>query len=423
MKVLILTHGSRGDVQPFAALARALRAAGHHVVIGLPDSMTTLVETRGVDVVRFSDIAAKLVNYPEFQEMAESNFRGLRGKKTALALRPKYVGIIAEALDDLAKAGQQGAGADLVVHNVSLPGHEVAELLGVPALPVGLQPFWVPTRAFPEGRFPCRVPSLMNRATYIWARVMLAYYEGSSVRDWRNETLRLPYRWNHRNYLRGRGGPAVGMLHGFSRHVLPRQLDYPPWVHTTGFWTLPAGSGWSPPQSLSEFLSAGEPPVYIGFGSNIGPNAARTGVVVAEAVRRAKVRAVVATGWGAITAGARDDQLYYVDQVPHDWLLPQMAAVVHQCGGTISAAVVAGRPQVVCPFGFSDMPYYASRMHALGVAPPPLPQRSLTAADLGDAISRAVSDRDMAARAQELGRLSRAEGGAAAAVDVIETIT
>ncbi|GAB3007313.1 glycosyl transferase family 1 [Amycolatopsis acidiphila] len=385
--------------------------------------MASLVEPYGVDLIRYRDVASKLVNYPEFQEMADNNFRGLRGKKTAVQLRPKYNDVIAELLEDMAETAAQGADADLVVHNVALAGHEVAELLGIPAVPVGLQPFWVPTKAFPEPRFPFPLPPQLNKASYWWARFMLEYYEGSSVRKWRKETLRLPRRWQHRDYLRNPKGGPVTMLQGFTRYVLPEGTNYPGWVHTTGFWNLPTTSEWAPPQDLSDFLAAGEPPVYIGFGSNIGRNAARTGHIVAEAVRLAKVRAVVATGWGSIRPAAENEQVLYVDQVPHDWLLPKMAAVVHHCGGTISAAVVAGRPQVVCPFGFSDMPYYADRMHVLGVAPPPLPQRALTAENLSEALRQAVSSRSMATRAHELGRLTRAEGGAAAAVEILESLT
>ncbi len=212
------------------------------------------------------------------------------------------------------------------------------------------------------------------------------------------------------------------MLQAFTRHLLPPDPGYPPWVHTTGAWFLPAPPGWSPPPELSAFLRAGEPPVYVGFGSMVGTDPRGVGAAVVEATRRVGVRAVMVSGWGGVRVDDLPDHVLAVDGAPHDWLFPRTAAIVHHGGsGTTAAALAAGRPQVVCPF-VGDQQFWAARAHAVGVAPAPQPQHRLTASGLADAVRSAVHDPGTAARAERLGRLVRDEGGVSAAVRTLESV-
>ena len=112
--------------------------------------------------------------------------------------------------------------------------------------------------------------------------------------------------------------------------------------------------------------------------------------------------------------------MHVVGDVPHGWLFPQMAAVVHHGGaGTTAAGLRAGLPTVVCPF-FADQPLWGRRVHALGAGPPPIPARRLSAARLAQALTQAVRDPAMRQRAATLGERLRAEDGVGQAAEVIE---
>jgi sterol 3beta-glucosyltransferase len=114
------------------------------------------------------------------------------------------------------------------------------------------------------------------------------------------------------------------------------------------------------------------------------------------------------------------DSVFLLDEAPHDWLFPQMAAVVHHGGaGTTAAGLRAGKPTVICPF-FADQPFWGRRVAVLGAGPQPIPQRRLTAEALGAAIAAAVGERSMRERAQALGEAIRAEDGVGAAVRAVE---
>ncbi|MEU4250155.1 nucleotide disphospho-sugar-binding domain-containing protein [Amycolatopsis sp. NPDC026612] len=424
MKALLLTHGSRGDVQPFAALAAALTGAGHEVVLAVPASSAAVAEPFCTRVLPLDDGTNKLVGDEAAWEAVERNFRGLRGKRLGLRLLRQNRVAMRGVFGDLAALGRvlaEDDDIDVVVHQVNVPGHAIAELLGVPAVPVCLQPFWVPTPSFADPLFPYRLPAALNEASYRSTRTFVRALTGNAARFRRNG-LGLPRRRFAHDPLRRPDGTPAPVLQAFSRHVLPPWARYPEFVHTPGFFFLRSRLPWTPPAGLAAFLAAGEPPVYLGFGSMVGSDPDRTGQIAAAALRAAGVRAVVALGRGGIRPDGLGRDAYCLTQAPHDWLFPRTAAVVHHGGaGTTGAALAAGRPQVVCPFMF-DQPFFGRRLSALGVAPRPQPLRELTATGLAHAITHALTG-TAPARAKELGELIRAEDGTGHAVKVLEALT
>lgn len=418
MKALILTQGTRGDVQPFAALARALEGRGHEVILGAPSSSLALAGESGIKTLPFQDVTLELMADRRFRAAYESRFRGLRGRHVAVAA---VRSCRERVLTETAEAGELGA--DVIVHHTLLPGNEIAERLGVPSVPVCLLPVWVPTSAFPNPRLSIRPPAALNRASYAWTQLRWRTMVGG-IEHWRRQALGLPRRRGHRNMLRRPDGGPATVLQAFSARVLPAPLDYPGWVHTTGFWFLPSVHSWRPPEELARFLADGRPTVYIGFGSSAGADPGESGRLIADAVRRAGgVRAVVVGGWGGIAVDPADRDVLYLDDVPFEWLFPKMSAIVHHGGGgTTGAALAAGRPQVVCPFGLGQE-FWASRMRSIGVAPEGPSQQTLTADGLARAIRQVVTDPRFAVRAEKVGEQIRAENGVLAAIRVLESVT
>ena len=141
--------------------------------------------------------------------------------------------------------------------------------------------------------------------------------------------------------------------------------------------------------------------------------------IAVEALRLAGQRGILATGWGGLTADHTSKDVFVLDSVPHDWLFPKVAAIVHHGGaGTTGAALRAGKPQIICPF-VGDQFFWGQRMADLGVSPSPIPQTKLTAERLADAIKYAVSDTNIRQSALSLGETVRAENGIERAVNYI----
>jgi UDP:flavonoid glycosyltransferase YjiC (YdhE family) len=125
---------------------------------------------------------------------------------------------------------------------------------------------------------------------------------------------------------------------------------------------------------------------------------------------------VVLQGGRAMLDG---DDVLSIAAIDHRALFPGSAAVIHHGGaGTTHAAVAAGVPSVVIPH-VGDQPYWAMRLHRLGVAPSPLPLKSVTANAVQERVTQATGEPIRAAAAR-LGRDVAAEDGLQAAVGLIE---
>jgi sterol 3beta-glucosyltransferase len=205
-----------------------------------------------------------------------------------------------------------------------------------------------------------------------------------------------------------------------SDYVFPRPADWPEHVHNTGYWFLEEGAGWSSPEDLQDFLSKGKAPVYVGFGS-IGDaaSAAQTTRLVVDALQRCGRRGVLATGWDGLAQIDRlPEDIFILESVPHSWLFPRMAAVVHHGGaGTTAAAMRAGVPSAVIPHT-ADQFTWGRRVYELGVGAKPLPRKRLSAEKLAQAIDAALAS-ETRKKAGDLGRKIQCENGVQAAAKII----
>lgn len=411
MDIAVVSYGSRGDIQPFVALARALRLIGHRVRLLAPPTFATLAEEQGIDFVATGeDIEAHLS--ARIKSIPESG----NALRILLGLRHELSGL----LDDVARDTLRGAqGAGLVV-GVGPATASLAESLGVPFIEGAFQPL-TPTRAFPSPIFPqgLRLGGAYNKLSHqAFELAFWQIFRGNTNRL-RTKFLGLPPH-SLLGPIGELGRNGLLRMYAYSPLVVPRPADWPAHHKVTGYWFLPPPDGWAPPAELAAFLAAGPAPVYIGFGSMLARRPEKITALVAEALRQSGQRAVISGGWGALDAKALPaDRFCAVNNIPHHWLLPQMAAVVHHGGaGTTGAALRSGAPSVVVPFGF-DQAFWGRRVAALGVGPQPIARRALSAERLAAAITQATSDQQMRERAAALGERIRAEQGTAVALEQI----
>ncbi len=399
MKVLLVTSGSRGDVQPFIALAKGLLGAGHEAVVAAPRRFEPLGNAAGVRLIGLDDSVFDLQD-----ELAGA------GVRAALGATRRARPYLRRWLDDLVQLVDLRP--DVVVFTQkTLGGAAVAERCGVPAVPAQLIPLAPPTRAFAMPLAPAWTPQVLNRASWLTAAAVEAPWR-SMVAAWRSERLGLPARGQSFDQLARRHG----ILSGWSRHLLPAPPDWPEDAAPTGFWTLPGRPG-PIPETVERFLAEGDPPVLVGFGSMPSRDPAGLTAPVVAGLRAAGRRGLLVSGTAGLGAGLAADDMCVVEQVPHQAVLPRVAVAVHHGGvGTVAAALCAGVPQVVHPF-FGDQPFWARRLRVLGVAPEPLDV--LAANRVADAVTAAAGLRPAAA---SMSALLLAEDGIAAAIGRLERV-
>jgi sterol 3beta-glucosyltransferase len=407
MNITILTLGSRGDVQPYVALGLGLQRAGHAVRLVTDAGFGTFVTDYGLD---FAPLETGVI-----QLIQSSEGKAALAGKGLISLMKRMRPVLRQMMDDAWAASQDSEA--IVFHPKAMAGVHIAEKLNIPGFLAMALPAYAPTAAFASPALGgADYGTLLNTLSYRLFNAGATLPYRGLVNDFRRAALGLPPAKDDA-MLRGRPVPK---LYAYSEHVATRPSDWGDDVHITGYWFLPAAHGWQPSPELQGFIRSGPPPVYIGFGSMGAQDAEAKTAIVLEALRRTGQRAILATGWGGMTATNAPANVFVLDGAPHDWLFPQCAAVVHHGGSsTTGAGLRAGKPTVIVPF-FGDQPFWGRMVEVLGVGPAPIPQKKLTVDKLTDAIRVATNDVGMAQRARALGEKICAEDGVARAVEVIE---
>lgn len=384
MRVALATVGTTGDVMPFVALARGLTAAGHEVTAvswelhrEAFDGAATLFAPAGPPTSR--------------EEIASTAARAAAAgspRAQVAVLRDFH---LRDAAEHYRQLGDILPGHDLVVlHGIHTLAEAAARDAGLAWASAVFDPVLLPTATAP----PTGMPSLgpLNRLEWWMLDRMLrsrdkplrAALESGGSAAGREVTM-----------FRARS-PRLHLV-GCSPRIAPPPSDRLPTTHFTGAWVDPTPPA-PLPADVEHFLASGAPPVVVTFGSMAAPDpAALTSAVVAGA--RAADQRVVLQG-GPEELGS--DTVLISGPVDHRALFPRSAAVVHHGGaGTTHAAVAAGVPSVVIPH-VGDQPFWAMRLHRLGVAPVPLKINAVTPAAVSERIAEALGT-DMRTAARSLG--------------------
>lgn len=408
--ITLLASGTRGDVQPYLALGIGLRDAGFDVRIATHENFATLVATTGLTFARLDDNPSDLFARPGGEDALRFDWRHpIRNLRASLeywrAARPVLARLLASGW-----RAAQGSDA-LVIGLPTLWGEHIAEALQIPHLRALLQPI-TPTRDFPSPLLPFNfsLGAMYNRLTYrIVEQAMWLAWRGA-INHWRRATLRLE---SAPIFHRASHAPT---LYGFSAHVIPQPRD---WLseQITGYWFFPTPR-WTPDPALEKFLNTAAPPVYIGFGSIGVREPLKTLTIIQQTLARTGWRAIISTTHNFANARLPEN-IFPVTDVPHDWLFPKMAAVVHHGGaGTTGAGLRAGVPTIIMPLAV-DQFFWGRRIAELGVGTQPIPQNKLSADSLSAALAQATSDETIRTRAKLLAQKISTEDGVARAVALI----
>lgn len=417
MKITFLLAGTRGDIQPFVALAWELTRRGHQVSVAAPAGFARMIEPSGARHIPLSVNHEELLGSEQWRRILRTGsvFKLIQLlAETDRMVRPRLHREMLESCE-----GAQALVANLMLENSAA---SIAEKLKIPLILCYLIPL-MPTGDFPSMLFPglqLRSRSL-NRLTHTMFEALYWQSQKGELNRWRKEIGLPATRVAPRHQLWRRGALT---LHAYSSQLVPRPAEWGEANCVTGFLNMPpelAMHAAGPPMpELVSWLDKGPPPIYLGYWRL--PLLEVTGLIkLATSVSESLgARVVIGANWTEQErAGNPVPQSVYISgSVAHDWLFPRCSAIVHHGGaGTTGAAVRSGRPMVVCPV-FADQPFWARRVEELGVGRT-LRLREFTAERLEQAL-RQIMDNGVRGRAERLGALLRQEDGLATAVRVIE---
>ena len=416
--ITLLAFGSRGDVQPMLALSLGLQQAGHTVKVATHRSFESWVRGCGLDFALLSTNLMELIRSPAAQEM-------LREGKTPLGFIRAYQKLVTPTMEAaLLDSSHACQGSDAIVANsLAFWGLDIAEALGVPYYFAEFLPL-SSTAAFPHPSIPQELGSLggwFNRFTYALMWELFWYIYRPCINHWRRSTLNLSPIGLWKSHLTRMMEQNTPILAAYSPNIVPPPKDWSTHIHQTGYWFFDLPKEFVPPVNLVDFLADGKPPVYIGFGSYTGGEEPNKLVEIAlAALKKTGQRGVLLTGDPALDPLDLPNTVFSIPSIPHSWLFPKMAAVLHHCGaGTTAAVIRAGIPHIPLPL-MGDQPFWGNLVAQLGIGTQPLKSKNLTAEIVAHAIAQAVSNEGMKYRAARLGDKVRTETGVANAVRIVK---
>ncbi len=410
MNITILTYGSRGDVQPFLALALGLQKRGHHVKLAAPQKFDEFITSHGITSV-------PLAGDPEEISRLINN-AGTNPARVVAAMW-NYLFSVAPQVSRVAFPACEGA--DLIVHSFlfTVGGHSWAREHNIPDVSIQTFPMFAPTRAFPNVSAPNISPGWPSYFSHWFATQTFRYGGNTGYGPARRANPDIDYpKKLYWPFDENPPRPRTPLLFAYSPNILPRPDDWNEHVHITGYFFLDEGR-YQPPQNLFSFLENGTPPVCISFGSMVNRRAEHIDQIIREALKETGNRGIVLSGWGSAIHESSND-LFYLESAPHGWLLPRCKMIVHHGGaGTTSAGLRAGIPAIVIPFT-ADQPFWGNRVYTIGVGPKPILVKDLSVEKMVSAIAEAES-KVILERAQVTGQRIRSEDGVTNAVKLIES--
>ncbi|CAG8174951.1 unnamed protein product [Penicillium nalgiovense] len=434
LNIVIQVIGSRGDIQPFLALGKELKAHGHRVRLATHLAFRDFIEDGRLEFFDIGGDPAELMTFMVKNPGLLPNVRTIRSgaiRKRRREMRQIVNGCwrschemgdgthmhqTKEVLfSDIEDYRRRPFAADAIIANPPCLAHiHCAQRLGIPLHIMFTMP-WSPTQSFPH---PLAIihhqdsePTVTNYISYAIVDIMVWEGLGDIVNTFRKRALALDPldAITARNLIHRLRVPCSYL---WSPAILPKPKDWGDNIDICGFSFLPSKPDYTTPERMDAFLKAGSTPVYVGFGSIVVDDQVKLTKIVFETISKAGQRAIISKGCGNLGVDEVDvpDNILIIESCPHDWLFRKVSCVIHHGGaGTTAAGLALGRPTIIIPF-FGDQQFWGDIVSREGAGPAPIPHKQLTVENLSSALGLALSE-STKNRAQQVAKMMEKESG------------
>ncbi|OSB08530.1 glycosyltransferase [Paraclostridium bifermentans] len=400
--ITIICAGSRGDFQPYVALAQRLKILGEEVRISGFSQFENFVRGYGIDYVPIEVDYEELGVDPKMLKQAGSADNPLKMILTFNKMKKYGAQIAKQTYDSL-------EGSELIVyHPGCVIGYFAAQAMNIPSVlatpfPMNKTEEYLSVVTYGKAR-----PTKINKKiSYKMIQGMLWLASSNTVKQhWKERFGRVPK--NFKSPYEKISKDHIAMV-SCSNFVFPRPKDWDKNIYQNGYWFVEENKEYKPSKELEAFINNGEKPVYIGFGSVFDSDEKDKIVkIIIDALKKCGKRGII-SGMGKVDN--LPNNIISVDGIPHTWLFEKVSVVCHHGGaGTTAAGFRAGVPSVIIPFS-NDQFAWAHRAFDLGVGAKPIYKKDLTADKLAEGINYALN-KDIIERAEMLSKNIALEDGA-----------
>ncbi len=377
MKALLISMGTRGDVEPFLAVGEVLREKGWDVVCLFPEQFRGMTLAMGFRFHGFSEEFLKLIQSSDAKEILGGEGGVFSRLKNWATLARSGVKLAAESVE-VQHCVQLREAPDRIIYHpkcntaivwgLANPGRAI-QLAPIPGLVHAVDEFAPMWKDF--GR-------TLNRASYR----LINWFKSFAVKKFTKE------------YIRDLGFTKLSVaaidramfetektIYTVSPSLFKRPDYWPEAAQVVGYFERDKAVDWHPDARLIEFLKTHEKIVFISFGSMTNTKPREKTEAIVNVLSRNKIPAIINTSWGGLCEiEDAPEHVMFVSEVPYDWLYPHVYAVVHHGGsGSTHMALKYGLPALVVPHAL-DQPFWARIVHEKGLGPEPPPINRLSEA-------------------------------------------
>lgn len=403
MKILLLSVGTRGDMEPFLAVGERMLGEGHQVTVVMPEQFRLLAEEVGVGFYPLSRQFLELL-----ETSAGRGIMGQRGGKLRRAvqlfsLARKSLHLQKMLLDQQRDAIIAAEPDRIFYHPKCLFGRLWGMANPERAAVLSPIPNWLhPVREYPHIAFPQRWGQRFNGWTYRFTNGLTALVGARMLRRYRKDYPGLDI---SRRAILQHMREREKVFYLVSQVLFPQPNYWPPQARVAGYLERPKTNRWAPPEKLLRFLKlyAGQRILFITFGSMVNANPAKTTSLILAALRDLKIPAILnAAAGGLIRPPNPSPNTFWVDDIPYDWIFPRVHAVVHHGGsGTTHTTVKHGCASLIIPH-IIDQFFWNQRCADLGVGPLGPPIKRLNTKNFGALIRKILSNPEYREKANTL---------------------
>jgi len=411
LNIGIYTYGTRGDVQPYIALALGLMDRGHQVTLAAPENFKELVENFGVSFHPLYGNAEEAMNSSEGQSVLKS--------ENTIKLMKHFFKVLHEIRTPLRKSYFDGISkVDFIIANLAtLPiVSAIADKQNKKMALTYFMPPVVPTKEFPLADFDFLNFPWYNKLTYNIAHAFYWKFVKQETNEYRKE-LGLPVLKENLVKHIARQNPLD--LYCLSPSLIRQPKDWEGNSKITGFLTIPVQKRENEnSEQLNNWLAQGEQPIYIGFGSNGVGNSEKFTTIIAGILNTTNERVLFCTGWALYPNLPKHKNLFVAKYVNHEAVLPKCkVGIFHGGAGTLAAMLRNNLPVIIISF-YTDQPTWGKMAERMKLGAH-IPVKKLNADKLIAAIKVCQSE-EIRQNVLTIGQKIRNENGLENAVNEIE---
>jgi UDP:flavonoid glycosyltransferase YjiC (YdhE family) len=356
MKIILLSIGTRGDMEPFLAIGEILKKKGHQVICAFPEQFGSLAEESNMEFASLKKEYIEMLNSDDGKAVMGGSGSGLRKIIANIRLARKSTDVNKELIKSQSELIER-ENPDRIIYNVkavypviwSIDKKEKAVL--VSAIPY-MHYIKDHTHVVFHGNF----GPFLNKLTYSLANFGLILTVRISLK--RLKISKKITREQIKDTLL-----SNKVIYAISPSLFPRPDYWSENVKVLGYHERDKTINWKAEKSLHQFTVSHTKILFITFGSMTNPKPEEKTKTILDVLEKHQIPAIINIASGGLLEPAKYDTrlFHFVKQIPYDWVFPKMHAVIHHGGsGTTHTALKYGCaamiiPHIIDQFAWNDI--------------------------------------------------------------------